>query len=72
MSFYGRTEEENYEVAKELVIKQQLASVATIQRYLRIGYQQAVRIIERLEQEGVVGPFAGGKPREVFIKETQE
>ncbi|MGG0888939.1 DNA translocase FtsK [Cytobacillus horneckiae] len=71
MSFYGRTEEENYEVAKDLVIRMQKASVSMIQRHLRVGYYIAADIMHRLEDEGVVGPFVGGKPREVFIKETK-
>jgi S-DNA-T family DNA segregation ATPase FtsK/SpoIIIE len=65
-------EEENYKVAKDLVIRMQQASVSMIQRRLRIGYYQAARIVDRLEEEGVVTPFIGTAPRKVLIKETKE
>lgn len=63
--------EENYKIAKELVIRMQAASVSMIQRRLRIGYKPAAIIMERLEAEGVVTAFEGGKPRTVLLKETK-
>ncbi|SDM17745.1 DNA translocase FtsK [Bacillus sp. OK048] len=63
-----RTEEENYQLAKEEVIRLQIASAAFVQRRLRIGYTSAARIIDRLEEEGIVGPYFGNKPREVLVK----
>jgi S-DNA-T family DNA segregation ATPase FtsK/SpoIIIE len=39
-----------------------------LQRKLRVGYNRAARMIEKMEQEGVVGPADGAKPREVYIK----
>lgn len=72
MSFYERTEEENYQIAKDFVISTQIASVSSLQRRLRVGYYIAAKLMDRLESEGVVGPYFSGKPREVFIKETKE
>lgn len=65
-----RTEEENYQLAKKEIIRQQNASIAFVQRRLRIGYISAAKIIDRLEEEGVVGPYYGNKPREVFVKSS--
>lgn len=66
----GEEEEldERYDDALALVAETKQASISMIQRRLRIGYNRAARIIEKMEQEGVVGPSDGtSKPREVFI-----
>jgi S-DNA-T family DNA segregation ATPase FtsK/SpoIIIE len=60
--------DERYDDAVRLVAETRQASISMIQRRLRIGYNRAARIIERMEQEGIVGPSDGtSKPREVFI-----
>lgn len=66
----GETEyDAKYDEALALVVEKGQASASMIQRYLRIGYNRAQRIIEVMEQEGVVGPHKGAsKPREVLIK----
>ncbi|NVN98973.1 MAG: DNA translocase FtsK 4TM domain-containing protein [Geobacteraceae bacterium] len=57
-----------YDAALALVADAKQASISMIQRRLRIGYNRAARIVERMEREGVVGPSDGtSKPREVFI-----
>jgi S-DNA-T family DNA segregation ATPase FtsK/SpoIIIE len=47
-------------------------SVSMLQRRLRLGYNRAARIIERMEREGVVGPANGSKPRDVLIRPAGE
>lgn len=61
-----------YEEAKALVIKTKKASASLLQRYLRIGYARAARLIDILEKRGVVGAAEGAKPREVFFKDGSE
>ncbi|PIR02729.1 MAG: cell division protein FtsK [Candidatus Nealsonbacteria bacterium CG_4_9_14_0_2_um_filter_37_38] len=56
-----------YEEAKKLVIEARKASASLLQRRLRIGYARAARLIDTLEERGVVGPGEGAKPREVYI-----
>jgi S-DNA-T family DNA segregation ATPase FtsK/SpoIIIE len=60
--------DERYDDAVALIAQTRMASISMIQRRLRIGYNRAARIIERMEQEGLVGPSDGVKPREVLIK----
>ncbi len=59
--------DERYDDAVELVARTRQASISMVQRHLRIGYNRAARIIEKMEREGVVGPSDGVKPREVLV-----
>lgn len=45
------------------------ASTSSLQRYLRIGYSRAARIMDMLEEAGIIGPAQGSKPRDVFVKD---
>ena len=47
------------------------ASTSSMQRYLRIGYSRAARIIDMLEEQGYVGPAQGSKPRDVFLSDDE-
>ncbi len=60
--------DERYDDAVALITQTRMASISMIQRRLRIGYNRAARIIERMEKEGVVGPSDGVKAREVLVK----
>ncbi len=55
-----------YEEAKDLVIKSGKASTSYMQRKLSIGYGRAARLMDILEEKGVIGPSNGSKPREVI------
>ena len=59
-------DDEKYQEAVEFVANRGEASISMVQRRFRIGYNRAARIIERMEQEGIVGPSDGVKPREVL------
>lgn len=64
----GEEADELYRQAVELVIATRQASISMIQRKLRVGYNRAARMIERMEEEGIVSPLEAGKGREVLIE----
>ncbi|GGE24997.1 DNA translocase SpoIIIE [Marinithermofilum abyssi] len=64
-------EDELYPQAVQLVVEAKTASVSLLQRRLRIGYTRAARLIDAMEQNGVVGPYEGSKPREVLVHPEQ-
>lgn len=65
---YG--EDPLYPEAEQIVIRAKKASASLLQRHLRIGYARAARLLDILEERGVVGPAEGAKPREVYIKQN--
>ncbi|MFA5793321.1 MAG: DNA translocase FtsK [Candidatus Gracilibacteria bacterium] len=66
----AKTDEELMAVALQCLKKnRKAASTSSLQRYLRIGYSRAARIVDMLEEEGYVGPAQGSKPRDVFIND---
>ena len=60
--------EELFEAAKEEVIRAKKASASLLQRRLRVGYARAARLLDILEEKGIVGPADGAKPREVYAE----
>ena len=60
-------DDEYYDQAVELVRQQQTASVSLLQRKFRIGYNRAARIVDAMEEKGIVGPSEGSKPRQVLL-----
>ena len=62
--------DELFNDAISLVITHQQGSISLLQRRLKIGYSRAARLIDEMEQTGVVGPFTGSKAREVLVDET--
>ena len=59
--------DEFYDQAVALVTETRQASISMLQRKMRVGYNRAARMIERMEKEGVVGVSDGVRPREVLI-----
>jgi len=64
----GGSQDAMYERAKELVVASGQGSISYLQRRLKIGYSRAARLIDEMEEEGVVGPADGGKPRQVYLQ----
>jgi len=59
--------DELYRQAVETVVQTQQASISMIQRRLRVGFNRAARMIERMERDGIVSPMDGTRPREVLV-----
>ncbi|RYF10419.1 MAG: hypothetical protein EOO40_05195, partial [Deltaproteobacteria bacterium] len=62
--------DEMYDQAIAIVAETRQASISMIQRRLRIGYNRAARMVERMEVDGIVGPGDGAKPRDVLVSEV--
>ena len=58
--------------AVQVVIQMRKASTSLLQRKLRIGYSRAARIMEEMEEQGIIGPQDGSRPREVLISSADE
>jgi S-DNA-T family DNA segregation ATPase FtsK/SpoIIIE len=67
----GADDDDLYEEARTVVVQAGKASTSYLQRKLRIGYARAARLIDILEERGVIGPGDGAKPREVINGGTQ-
>ncbi|OHD12009.1 MAG: hypothetical protein A2Y41_06090 [Spirochaetes bacterium GWB1_36_13] len=61
------SEEPLFNEAAEIIVREKKASASYLQRRLKIGYNRAARIIEMMEEMGMIGPQHGSKPREVLI-----
>jgi len=59
--------DELYDEAVKLVIETAQASVSILQRRMRLGYTRAARLIDMMEQNGIVGPYCGSKPRDILV-----
>lgn len=63
--------DELFDDAARIIVRHQQGSVSLLQRRLSIGYSRAARLVDQLEEAGIVGPFDGSKAREVLV-ETEE
>ena len=61
-------DDEMYEEARACVMEAGKASTSYLQRKLSLGYARAARLMDKLEERGVIGPGDGAKPREVFLE----
>ena len=61
-----------YDEVKRFVIQSRRASTSLIQRKFSIGYSRAARLIDVLEEHGIIGPANGSKPREILVQNTLE
>ena len=61
-----------YQEAIEIVLTTKQASVSMVQRRLRVGYTRAARMIDIMEEDGIVGPYNGSKARELLIEDLEE
>jgi S-DNA-T family DNA segregation ATPase FtsK/SpoIIIE len=69
----GDSDDSLLEEAVKIVQEQKRASVSLLQRRLRIGYSRASRLIDLMEEKGIVGPSPGGsRPREVLVDSTED
>lgn len=63
--------DELFEEAVRLILETKQASVSMLQRKLGLGYTRAARLIDAMEDEGIVGPYRGSKPREILVDTEQ-
>ena len=67
----GPDEDPMLKEAIKVVVENGMASTSLLQRKLKLGYARAARIVDEMEQRGVVGPYEGSKPRKVLITKEQ-
>lgn len=65
------SEDDLLEQAIEVVVQAEKASASLLQRRLKVGYARAARLLDIMEEKGIVGPSKGANPREVFLKEGE-
>ncbi|MCI9242277.1 MAG: DNA translocase FtsK [Lawsonibacter sp.] len=63
--------DELIDAAAEVVVETGQASVSMLQRRLKLGYARAARLVDQLEEKGIVGPFEGAKPRQLLVTKEQ-
>ncbi len=63
----GESDDDLYEAAYELVKETRKASASLFQRRLKVGYARAARLVDLLEENGIVGPADGAKPRKIMV-----
>lgn len=68
----GEIDDPLFEEAREVVVAAGKGSASLLQRRLRVGYARAARLLDLLEQEGIIGPADGARPRDILSASTQQ
>ncbi|MFA5833992.1 MAG: DNA translocase FtsK 4TM domain-containing protein [Bacteroidota bacterium] len=68
----GGERDELFEEAARIIVRHQQGSVSLLQRRLSVGYSRAARLVDQLEEAGIVGQFDGSKAREVMIEDESQ
>ena len=68
--FFGENDE-LLPQAVDVILDTKQASVSMLQRRLKLGYSRAARLVDQMEERGIVGPFEGSKPRQLLITKEQ-
>lgn len=72
MDYDGGGDDDMYKDAVRCVVESGKASASLLQRRLRVGYARAARLIETMEEQGIIGPADGARPRDVLIKSLDD
>jgi S-DNA-T family DNA segregation ATPase FtsK/SpoIIIE len=72
MDFNSNNDDDLYKDAVRVVVESGKASASLLQRRLRVGYARAARLVENMEDQGIIGPADGARSREVLISSTEE
>jgi S-DNA-T family DNA segregation ATPase FtsK/SpoIIIE len=65
-------EDDLFEEAARILVAHQQGSISLLQRRLKVGYARAARLVDMMEEAGIVGPFTGSKAREILIPSLEE
>ena len=68
---FNQEKDDLYDEAVRVIMESSQASVSILQRRMRLGYTRAARIIDWMEQDGLVGPFEGSKPRKILVDKEE-
>jgi S-DNA-T family DNA segregation ATPase FtsK/SpoIIIE len=72
MDFDGGGDDDMYRDAVRVVIDSGKASASLLQRRLRVGYARAARLVEQMEEQGIIGPADGARPRDVLVSSLDD
>lgn len=70
-SYISAEKDALFDEAVKMILESNQASVSILQRRMRLGYTRAARLIDSMEQEGIIGPYRGSKPREILVDKDE-